>query len=241
MGASGYADHIVVCGWNSTARELVDELQGDEFTAEGRRAPRQRAQPGRRRRLLRARRRDERRRTSSGPASRTPPRRSSAPSDGDERGRHALDPHRARHRDDGAAGAHRRRGQQPQARRALAAGPRRRDPRDLAACVAAAGPHRALPGPRRASSPTSSPAATAPSSTGSSCPTTTPTSSLDELSARLRRDHSATLLAVTRDGPTLTNPPPTSGCSPGDTAVVVADEPGRPAPPQPDDALGIEA
>ena len=33
MGASGYSDHIVVCGWNATARELVAELQGDEFTA----------------------------------------------------------------------------------------------------------------------------------------------------------------------------------------------------------------
>jgi voltage-gated potassium channel len=33
MGASGYSDHIVVCGWNATARELIDELQGDEFTS----------------------------------------------------------------------------------------------------------------------------------------------------------------------------------------------------------------
>jgi voltage-gated potassium channel len=32
MGASGFRDHIVVCGWNSTARELVAELEGDEFT-----------------------------------------------------------------------------------------------------------------------------------------------------------------------------------------------------------------
>lgn len=32
MGASGYSDHIVVCGWNATARELVAELQGDEFS-----------------------------------------------------------------------------------------------------------------------------------------------------------------------------------------------------------------
>jgi voltage-gated potassium channel len=31
MGASGYRDHIVVCGWNSTARDLVDELQKDEY------------------------------------------------------------------------------------------------------------------------------------------------------------------------------------------------------------------
>ncbi len=33
MGAAGFEDHIVVCGWNSTARELIEELRGDEFTA----------------------------------------------------------------------------------------------------------------------------------------------------------------------------------------------------------------
>ncbi len=32
MGASGYRDHIVVCGWNSTARELIQELSTDEYT-----------------------------------------------------------------------------------------------------------------------------------------------------------------------------------------------------------------
>lgn len=31
MGASGYKDHIVVCGWNSTARDLIDELRKDEY------------------------------------------------------------------------------------------------------------------------------------------------------------------------------------------------------------------
>lgn len=30
MGASGYSDHIVVCGWNPTARDLIDELSADE-------------------------------------------------------------------------------------------------------------------------------------------------------------------------------------------------------------------
>jgi voltage-gated potassium channel len=30
MGVSGYRDHIVVCGWNSTARELIDELRNDD-------------------------------------------------------------------------------------------------------------------------------------------------------------------------------------------------------------------
>ncbi|HEX2765253.1 MAG TPA: NAD-binding protein [Candidatus Limnocylindria bacterium] len=32
MGAAGYRDHIVVCGWNTTARDLIQELRGDEFT-----------------------------------------------------------------------------------------------------------------------------------------------------------------------------------------------------------------
>ena len=32
MGAAGYRDHIVVCGWNTTARDLIEELKGDEFT-----------------------------------------------------------------------------------------------------------------------------------------------------------------------------------------------------------------
>jgi voltage-gated potassium channel len=33
MGAAAYRDHIVVCGWNSTARDLIAELQGDEYTS----------------------------------------------------------------------------------------------------------------------------------------------------------------------------------------------------------------
>lgn len=33
MGAAGYRDHIVVCGWNATARELIEELKSDEFDA----------------------------------------------------------------------------------------------------------------------------------------------------------------------------------------------------------------
>jgi voltage-gated potassium channel len=31
MGAAGYQDHIVVCGWNTTARDLIDELRTDEY------------------------------------------------------------------------------------------------------------------------------------------------------------------------------------------------------------------
>lgn len=33
MGASGYREHIVVCGWNATARDLLDELKHDEYAA----------------------------------------------------------------------------------------------------------------------------------------------------------------------------------------------------------------
>jgi voltage-gated potassium channel len=31
LGASGYKDHIVVCGWNTTARDLIAELKGDDY------------------------------------------------------------------------------------------------------------------------------------------------------------------------------------------------------------------
>lgn len=31
MGAAAYRDHIVVCGWNASARELIDELHGDDY------------------------------------------------------------------------------------------------------------------------------------------------------------------------------------------------------------------
>ena len=31
LGASGYQNHIVVCGWNATARDLLSELRGDDY------------------------------------------------------------------------------------------------------------------------------------------------------------------------------------------------------------------
>ena len=31
MGAAGFNDHVVVCGWNSTARELIEELKSDDY------------------------------------------------------------------------------------------------------------------------------------------------------------------------------------------------------------------
>jgi voltage-gated potassium channel len=33
MGAAGFRDHIVVCGWNTTARDLIEELKTDEYDA----------------------------------------------------------------------------------------------------------------------------------------------------------------------------------------------------------------
>ncbi len=164
MGASGYQDHIVVCGWNATARDLVEELKGDEFTSKIvvlHDADKNPAGDGH---LLRARRRDQRRGPRAGRhqrgglGDRLPGRRQ-------QRVRHALDPDDPGHREHQPRRADRRRGQQPQARRPLQAGQGQRDPGDLTARLAAARPLRALPGPGRAWSPTSSPAATAPSST----------------------------------------------------------------------------
>ncbi len=31
MGASGYEGHVVVCGWNATARDLITELKSDDY------------------------------------------------------------------------------------------------------------------------------------------------------------------------------------------------------------------
>jgi voltage-gated potassium channel len=34
MGAAGYRGHIVVCGWNATARDLIEELSSDDYDAQ---------------------------------------------------------------------------------------------------------------------------------------------------------------------------------------------------------------
>ena len=34
MGAAGYEGHIVVCGWNPTAKNLIAELQGDDYSVD---------------------------------------------------------------------------------------------------------------------------------------------------------------------------------------------------------------
>jgi len=33
MGAAGFKDHVVVCGWNTTARDLIGELRSDDYGA----------------------------------------------------------------------------------------------------------------------------------------------------------------------------------------------------------------
>ena len=148
MGASGYRDHIIVCGWNSTARELIQELSTDEYTTKivvihdsdknpagegvyfvsGDITTAARPQAGRHRGR---------------------PGRGGVPRGRLQRGRHEVDPLRDGDRVDRPAGADRRRGQQPLARRALPARRRRRDPGLLAAGLPAHGPLVALPGARR--------------------------------------------------------------------------------------------
>ena len=54
--------------------------------------------------------------------------------------------------------------------------------------------------------------------------------SVDEFSARLRADHKATLLAVSRRGQVSTNPATDFKMQPGDDAVVVAESLGTLAP-----------
>jgi voltage-gated potassium channel len=53
---------------------------------------------------------------------------------------------------------------------------------------------------------------------------------VDDFSARLRADHRATLLAVSRKGHVSTNPPTDFKMQPGDDAVVVAESLGTLAP-----------
>jgi voltage-gated potassium channel len=33
LGASGYKGHVIVCGWNTTARDLINELRDDDYAA----------------------------------------------------------------------------------------------------------------------------------------------------------------------------------------------------------------
>ena len=172
LGSSGHKDHIIVCGWNSTARDLIDELKGDDYPqkvvvlADLDKNP---AGSG-----VYFVRGDA---TNAEDLERAGIADASAalvfPVDGsDEADMHsilaimAIDVDRA-------PGAHGRRGQQPEARAALRS--RRAStscssrPRSRRGCWRAPRCTRACP----RSSPTSCPAARARSSTGSRCRTTT--------------------------------------------------------------------
>jgi voltage-gated potassium channel len=54
--------------------------------------------------------------------------------------------------------------------------------------------------------------------------------SIDELATRMRRDHQATVLAVSRNGSSFINPPSDFRLEPGDDAVVVAESLGTLSP-----------
>ena len=203
MGASGYRDHIVVCGWNSTARDLIDELRGDDFKARSSSSPRSTRTPpatgsisfGATRPTGRPR---AGRHQGGGGGARLP-------EGGHERRRHALDPDGHGHRIDRARRPDRGRGQQPAPRRPLPASPRRRGPRHLAAGLAPAGPFGALSGPAELVTDIVS------GGEGSelyriSIPDEYVGLSIDEVAARLRRDHHATLLSVNRGGRAFVNP-----------------------------------
>ena len=64
--------------------------------------------------------------------------------------------------------------------------------------------------------------------------------SVDELSAKLRAEHRATLLSVSRSGQSYVNPPEDFRLSPGDDLVVVAESLGELAPLQMDHDLGSQ-
>jgi voltage-gated potassium channel len=64
--------------------------------------------------------------------------------------------------------------------------------------------------------------------------------SIDDLTVRLRSDHNATLLAVTRDGVSLTNPPTDFRLTAGDDAVVLAETLGDLVPMQRADSEILE-
>jgi voltage-gated potassium channel len=237
MGAAGYRDHIVVCGWNTTARELVDELRGDEFGSrivvlhESERSP---AGPG-----VYFVRGDT---TSAADLERAGVPDAAAaivcPSDGSDAAdmrsiltvlaiesiapgvRTVVEVNNPKH----AEHVRRARADEVLVTSRLAS-------RLLA---------------RTALYPGLAALVTDIVSGGDGSelyrvqlPDEYAELGLEDLSARLRREHSATLLAVTRDGRTLTNPGSDFRLARGDTAVVVAEGLGDLHPLEPDDALPV--
>ena len=239
MGAAGYQDHIVVCGWNSTARELIEELRGDEFGArvvvlhESERSP-----AGEGVYFVRG---DT---TSTDDLQRAGiPDAAAAiicPSDGTNEAdmrsiltvlaieniapgvRTVVEVNNPRHLD------HVRRAHADEilvtsrlASRLLARTALYPGLASLVSDIVSGGAGAEL---YRVQLP------------DDYCNVT-----LDELSVRLRGEHNATLLAVARGDHTLTNPPADFRLAPGDTAVVVADSLGDLHPLKSADALGAQA
>ena len=64
--------------------------------------------------------------------------------------------------------------------------------------------------------------------------------SVDELSAKLRADHRATLLSVSRSGHSYVNPPDDFRLAQGDDLVVVAESLGTLAPLEMDHDIGSQ-
>ena len=228
MGASGYRDHIIVCGWNSTARELIQELSTDEYTTK----------------IVVIHDSDKNPAgegvyfvsgdiTTAHDLKRAGIEDAQAavvcPADGSQRGRHEVDPLRDGDRVDRPEGADRRRGQQPRARRALPARRRRRDPGLLAAGLPADGPLVALPGAGRAGHRHRLRRRGLRALPGP-LPDDYVGLSVDELSAKLRAEHRATLLSISRGGQAYVNPPDDFRLANGDDLVVVAESLGSLAP-----------
>ena len=206
MGASGYKDHIVVCGWNTTARDLIAELRGDDYQQQGRRPRRPRQEPGRRRRLLRARRRRPTRTTSSGPGSRRPSAALVFPSDASDDAdmRSILTIMAIEHVAPGVRTV--AEVNNPQARAAFPARRRRRAAGHLEDRLAPAGPLRAVPGPDRDRHRHRVRRRGLRAVPDLAAATTYIGLSIDEVAARLRTEHRATLLSVNRGGHAFVNP-----------------------------------
>ena len=146
LGASGYKDHIVVCGWNTTARDLIEELRGDDYKQKVvviADVPKNPAGSG-----VYFVRGDA---TNAADLARAGIEEAASALDLPDRflgrRRHALDPDHHGHRVGRAGRPDRGRGQQPAPRTAFPAGGRRRAAGDLEDRVAPAGSLGAVPGP----------------------------------------------------------------------------------------------
>ena len=229
MGASGYEGHVVVCGWNSTARDLIAELRSDAYKVKIVVIAPLDKNPAGDGRVLREGRPDRARPTSSGPALEKASAALIFPvddsNDADMRSiltviaiesvapdvRTVAEVNNPRHAD------HFRRarvdellvssqvGARLLARSALYPGLT-----ELVADIVSGGDGSEL---YRVEIPDDYLGL-----------------SVDEVSARLRSEHRATLLSISRGGKAFVNPPADFGIVRGDDAVVVAESLGTLAP-----------